>query len=168
MIIRCMPKSHFDRAMRENHVSDSNVEDLSKVYMISIIGPGDVKQDPHYFKHQHRNVLNLEFDDCESKQKLIIFDKEKGHVEYETTPFTDLQATAIINFIQYIEDTHDTEILIHCIAGQSRSGAVGEFINEFFGYSFQELIFRNPQIKPNNLVRLILRKVHGDIINNLI
>ncbi len=42
--------------------------------------------------------------------------------------------------------------------GQSRSGAIGLFINDWFEQSYSEFMFRNPQVTPNSLVSKILKR----------
>ena len=73
-----------------------------------------------------------------------------------------MTAEEIVRFIKRI-DTNRL-LFINCGAGVSRSGAVGEVLNEYFNRylefnALDDEYFRrlNPQILPNPLVRRILR-----------
>ena len=96
------------------------------------------------------NILKLQFDDAveDPKHSLVLFDEQI--------------AAKIVDFVRRI----DTErlLFINCGAGISRSGAVGEVLNDYFNKYLErnepdDEYFRrmNRQIQGNQLVRRILR-----------
>lgn len=97
------------------------------------------------------NVLKLQFDDAveDPEHSLVLFDERI--------------AAQIVDFIHRM----DTErpLFINCGAGISRSGAVGEVLNDYFNKYLErneldDEYFRrmNRQIQGNPLVRRILRE----------
>lgn len=97
------------------------------------------------------NILKLQFDDAieDPDHTLVLFDEQF--------------AGKIVDFIRNI----DTErlLFINCWAGISRSGAVGEVLNDYFNNYLEhnELdneYFRrlNRQVQGNSLVRRVLRE----------
>ena len=99
----------------------------------------------HHFMENHKNVLNLEFDDVEK-------DIEVGGYSFKA--ITDEQAEAIVKFII---DNKGKDFYIHCLAGISRSGAVGTFIFDFFKDDDTKFVSR-PKIRPNIEVLSKLKK----------
>lgn len=94
---------------------------------------------------ESENVLNLWFNDCEEEcpdVEAILFNEEMGH--------------KLIEFIKKNKDKK--QWILHCTMGQSRSGAVGEFLADYFGISYHLFKRDNPQVKPNTLVKNTLRK----------
>lgn len=117
----------FDEDMKKMNLNDENVEDCNMAF-ISIIGTpeclnyyldeGDTR---HYFK-DHKNVLNLEFDDIGDD---VLYN---GHL-FKT--ITMEQAEKTVNFIEEMIGNGVDAIEGHCRAGMSRSRAVFEFIYRF-------------------------------------
>jgi predicted protein tyrosine phosphatase len=95
-----------------------------------------------------RNVLNLWFDDAEEDLPLLNGDK--------LILFDEMMAQKIVNFVQ--ENRTARCWILHCTAGISRSGAVGEVLSEYFQIDYKDFKYHNPQTKPNCLVKNILRK----------
>lgn len=91
------------------------------------------------------NVLNLWFNDCEvylPDVESVLFDEEM-----------------VQKLIKFIEKNADKkQWIVHCTAGQSRSGAVGEFLADYFGIAYHLFKRDNPQVKPNTLVKNLMRK----------
>ena len=96
------------------------------------------------------NILKLSFDDAveDPDHTLVLFDAA--------------MAGEIVRFVRRIDT--DRLLFINCGAGVSRSGAVGEVLNEYFNRFLEsdpadDGFFRrmNPQILGNSLVRRILR-----------
>lgn len=91
-------------------------------------------QDTHYdgfgleFKENEfcKGVLTLYFDDIDKKVKDAVL-------------FDDDMALKIIEFVDKYDGEVDT-IVVHCYAGQSRSRAVGGFVNYMVGFDNTELI----------------------------
>lgn len=76
--------------------------------------------------------------------------------------FTADQAEQIVQFCNRNKDKQ--EIYIHCAGGISRSGAVGEFVNDNWSEdSYQDFKLRNHSIYPNVYVLRVLRQVYDDI-----
>ena len=124
----------FDEYCLDNGISDDNVETLDNKAFISIIGTKDVVEkyldEPdtkHYFKENHPNVINLEFDDV---SKDIEF---RG---ITAKAITDEQCKELFDFI---EKNIGKDFYIHCRAGISRSRAVGRFIRECYPYDYWEV-----------------------------
>lgn len=97
------------------------------------------------------NILKLRFDDAveDPDRNLVLFNAEI--------------AAQIVNFIGGIDTSRP--LFINCGAGISRSGAVGEVLNDYFNKYLErndadDEYFRrvNRQIQGNPLVRRILRE----------
>lgn len=97
------------------------------------------------FLDESENVLNLWFNDCEEDLpdvESVLFDEEMGR--------------KLINFIEKNKDKK--QWVLHCTAGISRSGAIGEFLADYFGIAYHLFKRDNSQVKPNTLVKNIMRK----------
>ncbi|MBO4647085.1 MAG: hypothetical protein J5806_02900 [Lentisphaeria bacterium] len=122
------------------------------------------------------NILKLQFDDAveDSDHTRVIFDGdtvEKNPQGYYSVDdghalvlFDTEIAGKIVRFIRRIDTTR--LLFINCGAGISRSGAVGEVLNDYFNKYLErneldDEYFRrlNRQIQGNPLVRRILREV---------
>jgi predicted protein tyrosine phosphatase len=69
-------------------------------------------------------------------------------------------AADIIKFIDIIQASPKKMVLlIHCTAGISRSGAIGEVISDYLGKNYKEFKQINPQILPNSYVKKIMKNV---------
>ena len=97
------------------------------------------------------NILKLRFDDAveDPDHSLVLFDAEI--------------AGKIVNFVRKIDTSR--LLFVNCGAGISRSGAVGEVLNDYFNKYLErneldDEYFRrlNRQIQGNPLVRRILRE----------
>ena len=149
MLVTVVPKLNFDRHLKEKGVTDDNIHERSDLFIISINDTRGTPEVP-YFKYQHQNVLTIFFDDVEQD----IEDKgEYGKIE----AFSYGQARQILHFVQ--ANAHRKKCLVHCAAGISRSGAVGTFINDYFGADYNEFKKRNPYIYPNGHVLAMLNRV---------
>ena len=96
------------------------------------------------------NILKMQFDDAveDPDRTLVLFDERL--------------ADEIVNFIRDID--RDAVLFVNCGAGISRSGAVGEMLNDYFNKYLErneldDEYFRrlNRQIQGNPLVRRLLR-----------
>ena len=71
-------------------------------------------------------------------------------------------AKKIIDFVDEIQkDKKDSDMVIHCSAGISRSGAVGTFVCDYCGLDYNEFLKSNPYIMSNPYVLRILRRCSG-------
>ena len=103
------------------------------------------------------NILKLRFDDAveDPDHTLVLFDAGI--------------AGKIVRFVRKIDPSR--LLFVNCGAGISRSGAVGEVLNDYFNRylesnALDNEYFRrlNPQIQGNPLVRRILREaLFGDV-----
>ena len=132
--IKIFSQEAFDEYCVNNGINDDNVEKLDNKAFISIIGTKDIVEkyleEPdtkHYFKENHNNVLNLEFDDVS-----------------EDVEFRGIKALAITSeqcdeLVDFIDSNVGKDFYIHCRAGISRSRAVGRFIRECHPYEYWEV-----------------------------
>jgi len=64
--------------------------------------------------------------------------------------------------ISFANDRHTRDgqeiLVVHCMAGISRSGAVGLFLNDMFGLDYGSFKNENPTIIPNQCILSMLRK----------
>ena len=128
MKVRVLSKDHFDTVLPRMRIDNSNVEQQLNYAFISITD-GDM-EDVHYFEKDYRNVLNLEFDDAtdEENERRVKFGQS------ELLLFTVEQAKRVIEFIE--KNKNVETLFVHCLAGRSRSGAVGLFINDKYKNEF--------------------------------
>lgn len=122
MKVYVMSQYLFNDFCIENKFCDNNIEDNQNVAFISIVGTKGNDDSSHFFRNDHLNVLNLEFDDV--LQDGVLF----GH-KYKA--ISSDQADQIVAFI---EANKDKDFYVHCLAGISRSGAIGTFISEYCGH----------------------------------
>jgi predicted protein tyrosine phosphatase len=98
----------------------------------------------------------LFFDDVEVVDEIPI----TGSTETRTAKaFTKKQAEELFDFIKKHKDKE--VCIVHCTAGISRSGAVGQFINDYTGSDILWFKWQNRHISPNNLVLRLLREQAG-------
>ena len=139
-------KTKFNRFMREQGITDSNIESYEIYAFISILDVAGLDCEG-YFDRDHDNLLTLHFGDYGEPDE--DFPPGAGH-------FSVKQANKIID---YVEKHKDKQIMIvHCTAGISRSGAVAAFINDLYGNSYKEFFNDNRQVQPNSYVSRILRE----------
>lgn len=134
MKIHVLPKARFDKLMEKEGWNDNNIP-TDKAF-ISICCMPNIKKnyledykhiiDEHWFKENHPNVLNIEFDDIQEEKKETNWGMSYG--------MTDEDANKIVEFAKQNADKED--LYIHCMAGKSRSVAVGLALREYFGCQF--------------------------------
>lgn len=162
MRVYVLSKDQFEDQMRKNNRTDENIEMSHQVCLISING-SDCQHPKYpelrpYFKQDHSNVLNLIFDDVDEPENEQMYRefKEKGIIM-----FSESHARKILSFIEKNKDK--LSCIVHCAAGISRSGAVGEFINDHIGkYDYKTFKLRNPRTQPNGLVLRTLKRLARD------
>lgn len=143
----------FDKFMIDNNINDKNVEFKSNLVLISITDT--MGYHSHYFKSNHKNVLNIMFDDIDEAELHTRMSDCKGmSVE---------QGKQIISFLETINKKKVKTIIVHCAAGISRSGAVGSFINNYFNLHYNQFKKDNPHIHPNSRVSMILNRLERGI-----
>jgi len=90
----------------------------------------------------HR-ILELQFDDARDDQV-----EEFLKQGISVTLFTKDQANKIIEFVKEIQgEVAISDLVIHCDAGISRSGAIAEFVSFLYG-----IPFKDPYTRPNMYV----------------
>jgi len=80
----------------------------------------------------------------------------------EAILFNEDHAKQIINVIKEMQrDERCMFCIVHCDAGISRSGAVGEIVNDFCHLDYMKFRKDNPNIRPNTFIRRELRRISG-------
>lgn len=114
-MIKVYSQIDFNNVMKSKGIDDSNVENDKDSIFISITNRnGEIE---HWFKENHKNVINLDFDDTSSDNE-------------ELRTISDKQAESLMFFIDnnLSKSKEDVDVYIHCLAGMSRSRAVAEYI----------------------------------------
>ena len=153
MKIRVLPRAFFETI--RGTPDEIALLDNSKI--ISINSSWGCASEPPFSPalRGHEHLLILNFDDVaqepetpEDLGRLVMFSPE--------------MAERIRRFV----DDGRMPLLVHCAAGISRSGAVGEALNWYFNRyltdnktDYNDFIQNNRQILPNPLVRKIMMKV---------
>lgn len=99
-------------------------------------------EDEHWFKEEHDNVINLNFDDIIDDE--MISKTNEGTFIYRCISEED--AKRLYEFIDY-NVKQNRDFIIHCRAGKSRSQAVARFIYDCYGYKNGKS--DNPCLYPN-------------------
>ena len=153
MKIRVLPRAFFEKVKG----TPTEVELLEKSKIISINSSWGIDDAPPFSESflQHPHLLTLTFDDIcnepetpEDLGNAILFNEDMAH--------------AIMRFV----DDGKFPLLVHCTAGISRSGAVGEVLNWYFNRYLEtntaddeDFVENNRQILPNTIVRRIMLEV---------
>ena len=153
MKIRVLPRIFFEK------VKGTSVEAelLEKAKIISINSSWGFDDTPPFSEDllNHPHLLILTFDD-------ICNEPETPEAVGNAELFNEALAQQIMRF----DDDGELPLLVHCTAGISRSGAVGEVLNWYFNsyleYNAKDdeyFVQNNRQIMPNTIVRRIMMKV---------
>ena len=153
MKIRVLPRAFFEKVKG----TPTEVDLLEKSKIISINSSWGFDDTPPFSERflKHTHLLTLTFDDLcnepetpEDLGNAILFNEDMAH--------------AIMRFV----DDGKLPLLVHCTAGISRSGAVGEVLNWYFNRYLEtntaddeDFVENNRQILPNTIVRRIMLKV---------
>lgn len=159
MQIRTYSHEDFDVMCYKNALNDDMVNEVNSTHaFISIIGTEECRKyyleddTTHWFKKEHNNVLNLEFDDVTEDLDW------NGHL---FKAMTEEQANRCVDFI---EKNKGKNFYIHCKAGISRSGAISRFIFDFYNekkcYYESDFEYFNRHIRPNNHVLTLLKRAY--------
>lgn len=153
MKISAFSKFRFDDTLRHMGVTPENVNTFKNKYFISIshstVFDADDDMDGEWmpmFRESSDNVLVILFDDVINEAFNTMGAKA----------MTDEQADTILEFLSRIQPSDDTELIVHCAMGSSRSVAVAEFAASMFGER-PEFITARIDRKANPLV---LGKLH--------
>lgn len=151
----------FEKVCASNEWTDDNVSELNDKAFISICCSDTSREGlcetvygsrrTHYFKEQHSNVINIDFDDVEE-------DTEWSNSNGSSGKYVCISDDQAKELYEFIKKNIGRNFYIHCSAGVSRSQAVGLFIREFFpefNYGERE---SNPCVTPNNKVLMMLKR----------
>ena len=146
--IYVLSKLRFDDLLKNNNIDDSNVDTYKNSAFICINDTtGSYYHEP--ILTEHFNVLNLFFDDVETDT-----------CEYRA--FTENDAKRVISFLDVNKNVK--LLLVHCGAGVSRSGAIGQFALDYLNGDKDQFNFDNSFILPNSrvlqmLIRVLRKKI---------
>jgi predicted protein tyrosine phosphatase len=149
MKVYVFSQEEFNNIMRQNGIDNSNVEERTEVFYISINYEED---DKPYFTDKE-NVKVMFFDDVDQEYNAPVMSINENRV---AKAFTRKQAKELFDFINKHKDKE--VCIVHCTAGISRSGAVGQFINDYTASDKQWFKQQNRHIIPNNLVLRLLQE----------
>ena len=153
MKIRVLPRMFFEKVKG----TPTEAELLAKAKIISINSSWGFDDTPPFSPDllNHPHLLTLTFDD-------ICNEPETPEDLGNAVLFNETMAEHIMRFV----DDGKLPLLVHCTAGISRSGAVGEVLNWYFNRYLErnaaddeEFVQNNRQIQPNTIVRRIMLKV---------
>ena len=153
MKIRVLARMFFEKIKG----TPTEVELLEKSKIISINSSCGVDDTPPFSPEllNHPHLLTLTFDD-------ICNEPETPEDLGNAVLFNETMTEQIMRFV----DDGKLPLLVHCTAGISRSGAVGDVLNWYFNRYLknnttddEEFIQNNRQIMPNTIVRRIMMKV---------
>lgn len=160
--VKVYNKLNFDNLCKENGWNDNNIP--TDIAFISICCTDDcirgylMERDPdaddeHWFKENHENVINLNFDD-------IIQDEMQSN-GFTYRCITKEQAIELYNFIDnHIKLSHN--FIIHCRAGKSRSQGVARFIYDCYP-NYENGNPDNPCLYYNSNVTAKLKRCYNNI-----
>ena len=101
-----------------------------------------------------KKTLSVKFSDLTKDEYERVIKENKKTVFL----FEQQHARAIINFVNEIKDDVD-ELIVHCRAGISRSGAVGLFVCRYLQLDENEFRKINTGIRPNFYILSVLNEV---------
>lgn len=115
--------------------------------------------------HDSEKCITLKFEDIDPNW----FAKKKGYMENDDQAilsgvfsgeriFSQADAKKVLDFLHRANANPDSNdaLLVNCMAGVSRSGAVVDFARVMFGIGFDEFKRLNPRIVPNRHVKQLL------------
>ena len=152
-MIKVYSQIDFNNVMKSKGIDDSNVENEKDSIFISITNRnGEIE---HWFKENHKNVINLDFDDTSSDNE-------------ELRTISDKQAESLMFFIDdnLSKSTEDVDVYIHCLAGMSRSRAVAEYIKRHYDVGYDKIERDLYYNYLNHEVLNRLERKYRDYINN--
>lgn len=152
--VKVFSKNGFREHMETNAIREEVIEYIN-CYFICIEPTGGPDSDP-IFVNSHPNVLQLSFDDVEQDERKW---GEEVQYYFEAKAMTEEQGEKIFRFVNTIPDNSD--LVVYCSKGESRSGAVGLFATELYENDMNVFMLENPGIGPNMHVYNTLNKIAG-------
>lgn len=159
--VTVISKTKFDAYCKESNIFDYNVDNIDAYAFISICTSLTCRSyyydkfgedDFHYFKDDHHNVINLDFDDVE----------EDGI--YQDIPCLAINEKQAIKLVDFIEKNKNRNFVVHCRAGKSRSRAIGLYIVENYDHMPIFLYGNDLSERGNIAVLSSLNKVNKSIL----
>ena len=150
MKIKVLPRIFFEKVKG----TSTEAELLANSKIISINSSWGFDDTPPFSEEllNHPHLLTLTFDD-------ICNEPETPEDQGNAVLFNAAMSQQIMRFV----DDGELPLLVHCTAGISRSGAVGEVLNWYFNRYLErnaaddeDFTQNNRQIQPNTLVRRIM------------
>lgn len=136
MIVSVKSKSEFQKL-----IENKALLAYPEAFFISILNPDDETDlIPAKDNMITQRFYDLEYDVAENKA------------------MSEEQAKELYDFILANKDKE--VCYVHCSAGVSRSGAIGEFINDLYGLSWLTFKKMNPRISPNLHIKTLLNNLH--------
>lgn len=174
--IHTLSVADFKHTMENNNLYDSNIEQRSDLAVISI-GNSFEDSDPddifsngpssRWFRHQHKNVLNLTFDDVTAPEKSQMMSQsvvgcnhaENGISGGDYVLFDKEMARRLVQFVE--ENWTANTWIVHCSAGVSRSGAISRWLKDYlkFKHGIEANNVDGKFAVPNTYVLRVLDKI---------
>ena len=174
--IHTLSVADFKQTMKNNNLYDSNIEQRTDIAVISIGNsfedgdPDDIFSNgpsSRWFRHQHKNVLNLTFDDITAPEQWQLNSESAKQSEDSVPVENGLSGSDCVLFdeemarrlVQFVEANHAAKTwIVHCSAGVSRSGAVSRWLKDClkFKYGIEANNVNGRHSVPNALVLRIL------------
>lgn len=130
------------KAEMETFISQRDINSIETFMFISILDPdNDIDLLEAKDNHLTQRFYDLEYDIGANKA------------------MSEEQAQELYDFI--IKNKEKYSCIVHCSAGVSRSGAIGEFINDLFGLPYERFKRINPRISPNIHIKTLLNNLHN-------
>lgn len=143
-----MGTQHLRRVDVHSRKQAEALEPKGNQAIISITAPGKAAN----LKPGWRAILRLEFHDI----------TEQWEVDREgLTMFSEAHADSIRNFMTLIEtasNLQDSDIVVHCDAGVSRSVAVGVYLRDVHACELHLHATPNPSFANQTVLRTLMRK----------
>ncbi len=150
-------KNSFDALVRNRGLSSDNVEtEAPHAFYISINDTCGTDQVP-YFENRE-NVLVLFFDDVTEDIEVPVLGSD---ITLTVKAFTIEQAREVIHFLE--KQKGRPSCVVHSAVGIARSGALGEFVNDYFNGDYHTFKRQNPRILPNGMVLRLLKQAWKEI-----
>ncbi len=116
--------------LEKSGFNDENILHLKNNYFICVNATGNIHSVP-YFKKEHNNVLNIQFDDTDVDQYKSCPSVTHGEedIVYLAKACTEELALEVKRFIDKIPSNAVVHVI--CTKGKSRSTAISNFISEY-------------------------------------
>lgn len=130
-----------------------------RTWVVSVTEPRAISYGSAIYEAETDNVLPLEFEDID------LDDWQSNGIAPVTVDgnplrvFTAEQAKRVCSFVRRAHAAPGADwLVVNCMAGVSRSGAIVEFARQVCGGSYDLFRAMNPQIVPNAYVGRLLRE----------